>query len=329
MEMGGKILSIFILVVFGCQSNTDIQGDQAVSTKKEIEEKSELQYKPKVSFTFDDGITEDIATYKFEDWNRMILSALEEEGLTSVFFVTGRNKLNEKGKYLLKSWSEGGHLIANHTFTHPNFNSEKLSVEDFERELLKTDKVISGYDTYAKLFRFPYLKEGNTEEKISGFRSTLNKHGYKNGYVTIDASDWYIDGELVNFLQEEEANKSKIEKYRKFYLQHILERADYYESLSYRLTGRNIPHTLLLHHNLTSALFLDDLINKFKDEGWEVVDADVAFQDKIFESIPKTNPAGESLIWSLAKESGKYEDELRYPAEDSRYEIPKMEKLGI
>lgn len=41
------------------------------------------------------------------------------------------------------------------------------------------------------------------------------------------------------------------------------------------------------------------------------------------------NPAGESLIWSLAKESGKYEDELRYPAEDSRYEIPKMKELGI
>lgn len=319
------IFSIVMLIVFGCQSNTDTQKERTVSVVEELE----IQSKPKVSFTFDDGITRDIATYKFEDWNSMILSALEEAELTSVFFVTGRNKLNPKGKYLLKSWAEKGHLIANHTFTHPNFNSEKLSVEDFERELSKTDKVISEYETYTKLFRFPYLKEGNTADKISGFRNTLKKYGYKNGYVTIDASDWYINNELIKFIQKEGIDSPKIEQYKAFYLQHILERANYYENLSYRITNRNIPHTLLLHHNLTSALFLEDLIKKFKQEGWEVVDADLAFQDEIFDRIPKTNPAGESLIWSLAKESGKYEEELRYPAEDSRYEIPKMDKLGL
>ncbi len=322
--MRKEIFLIATLFVFGCQPKAKPEEKTVLTTKE-----SELQPQPKVSFTFDDGITRDLASYKFEDWNKMILSALEEEDLTSVFFVTGSNKLDEKGRGLLKSWSENGHVIANHTFTHPNFNSEKVRVEDFERELLQTDKVIAEYNTYARLFRFPYLKEGNTEEKISGFRRILKKHGYKNGSVTIDASDWYVNGELIKFIQEKGVNDPKIEKYKEFYLQHILERANYYERLSYKLTDRNIPHTLLLHHNLTSALFLDDLIKRFKEEGWEVVDADVAFRDKIFESMPMVNPAGESLIWSLAKESGKYEGELRYPAEDSRYEIPKMKKLGI
>ena len=322
--MKQAIFLIITLIVGACQPKSEQVEKTAPTTKK-----LELPNKPKVSFTFDDGITRDIATYQFKDWNEMILSAMEEEGLTSVFFVTGRNKLDEKGKYLLNSWSEKGHVIANHTFTHPNFNSEKVSVRDFEDELLRTDQVISSYSTYAKLFRFPYLKEGNTEEKIAGFRSVLKKHGYKNGYVTIDASDWYIDGELRKFIQEKGSEHPKIEIYKAFYLQHILERAHYYEDLSYRITGRNIPHTLLLHHNLTSALFLGDLIMRFKEEGWEVGDANVAFQDTLFEHTPKVNPAGESLIWSLAKESGEYEDELRYPAEDSRYEIPKMKELGI
>jgi len=84
-----------------------------------------------------------------------------------------------------------------------------------------------------------------------------------------------------------------------------------------------------LHHNLTSALFLGDLIQKFKEEGWSVINADTAFQDEFFKEIPETNPAGESLVWSLAKATGKYESILRYPAEDSRYEIPKMKKLGL
>lgn len=324
LQMRRGIFLVITFFVLGCQ-NPSAQADKAgISTKDSV-----VESQPKVSFTFDDGITRDLASYEFEDWNEMILSALEAEDLTAAFFVTGRNKLDTKGKYLLKSWSERGHLIANHTFTHPNFNSEKVSVADFERELLRTDKVIAEYPTYSKLFRFPYLKEGNTEGKIDGFRSVLQNHGYKNGYVTIDASDWYVNGELIKFIRENGADNPKVESYKAFYLQHILERANYYEGLSYELTGRNIPHTLLLHHNLTSALFLDDLIQRFKDEGWEVMDADFAFQDSIFENLPKVNPAGESLIWSLAKASGKYEGELRYPAEDSRYEIPKMEKLGL
>jgi len=316
--MKNTLLFGLVLILFSCQTVSSEQESQSQPTPK-----------PKVSFTFDDGITRDLAGYKFEDWNGRILSALEAEDLTAVFFVMGRNKLDEKGKYLLESWADKGHMIANHTFTHPNFNNETLTVADFETELIKTDRVISAYDTYAKLFRFPYLKEGNTEEKIAGFRRVLSEYGYRNGYVTIDASDWYIDGQLKTCIQEEGMESPRIEVYRQFYLQHILERAAYYESLSYRMNDRNIPHTLLLHHNLTSALFLPDLIRAFKEAGWEVMDADKAFQDEIFDRIPDVNPAGESLIWSLAKESGKYEDELRYPAEDSRYEIPKMRALGI
>ncbi len=95
------------------------------------------------------------------------------------------------------------------------------------------------------------------------------------------------------------------------------------------MNGKHIRHTLLLHHNLTSALFLDDLIERFKKEGWAITDAEKAFQDEIFNASPGTIPAGESLIWSLAKESGKYESILRYPAEDSQYEEMKMNTLGL
>ncbi len=62
--------------------------------------------KPKVSFTFDDGITTDILHYPFEDWNEMILASLRKEKLTAAFFVTGRNKQDAKGRFLLDSWSK-------------------------------------------------------------------------------------------------------------------------------------------------------------------------------------------------------------------------------
>lgn len=280
---------------------------------------------PKVSFTFDDGTTADRPGYTFEQWNKMLLDNLDDANLKAVFFVTGRNKKNKKGKLLLKSWNEKGHNIANHTYTHPNYNNDGVTFEDFAVEITKTDTLIKNYSNYIKLFRFPYLKEGNTQAKVDSIRKFLNEKGYKNGYVTIDASDWYVDSRLIKRLKENP--NANIEGFKKYYLNHLFEKAEYYEKLSYQLTGRHISHTLLLHHNLAAALFLDDLIAYFKEKGWEIMDAKEAFTDPIFDSKPKS--AGESLIWSLAKDSGKFEDILNYPAEDSHYEKAKMDALGL
>ena len=46
------------------------------------------------------------------------------------------------------------------------------------------------------------LKEGDSVEKRDGFRALLMKHGYRNGYVTIDASDWYVDQRMRERLSD-------------------------------------------------------------------------------------------------------------------------------
>ncbi|WP_017734030.1 polysaccharide deacetylase family protein [Nafulsella turpanensis] len=143
--------------------------------------------------------------------------------------------------------------------------------------------------------------------------------------MTIDGSDWYIDSRLRKRLKENP--NADLEGFKKFYLEHIFERANYYEDLAFKLTGRHINHTLLLHHNLAAALFVDDLIQMFKGRGWKIISASEAYKDEVFDEQP--THAGESLIWALAKQSGEFEKILRYPAEDSKYEKEKMDKLGL
>lgn len=285
--------------------------------------------KPTVSFTFDDGITADLAGLKFEEWNQMMLSHLKEENLKAVFFVTGKNKQDEKGRFLLDSWNNDGHQIANHSFSHPNFNSEKNTSQLFEKELQQTDAIISNLSNSVKLFRFPYLKEGENALKVDSIRTVLFNNKYTHGYVTIDASDWYVNQRLLRRIKEAGMDTTEINRFKEFYLQHIIDRANYYESLSYELNKRHINHTLLLHHNLSSALFLGNLIKKFKAEGWAVIDADKAYKDIVFKNVPAASFAGESLIYAMAKQSGNYGESLRYPAEDSRYEKDKMDALGL
>lgn len=279
----------------------------------------------KLSFTFDDGSLGDRPGYEFEEWNGMLLDNLDKANVKAIFFVKADDKESEKGRYLLSSWNDKGHKIANHTYSHPNFNRENVSFENFKEELLRADSVIRAYSNYVKIFRFPYLKEGNTKFKVDSIRGFLKARGYVNGHVTIDASDWYIDSRLIKRLKEDP--NAELEEFKKFYLEHIYERATYYEELSFKLTNRHIHHTLLLHHNLTAALFLGDLVEMFREKGWEIVSADKAYEDPVFAELPEH--AGESLIWALAKDSGKYDPELRYPAEDSSYEKDRMDKLGL
>ena len=96
------ILFIIIILGFACKEQTNSKTNTIKKNKK-----------PTVSFTFDDGITNDIANYKFEDWNSLILNSLNEAGLKSVFFVSGFNKTDQKGTYLLREWDKQNHKIAN------------------------------------------------------------------------------------------------------------------------------------------------------------------------------------------------------------------------
>ncbi|HQV31750.1 MAG TPA: polysaccharide deacetylase family protein [Calditrichia bacterium] len=285
------------------------------------------QEKPKLALTFDDPNARDMPGYPLADWNGRILSTLAKHGLQAALFVRGNLVDDQAGASVIAAWNEAGHKIANHSWSHPYFHSEKISLADFEGEFLRTDSLIRTYDNYFPYFRFPYLKEGNTFEKRDGFRRFLAEQGYQAGAVTIDASDWYVSMRLIKRLKADP--EADITGYRDFYIRHLFERAQFYDSLATEITGRKITHTLLLHHNLAAALFLDDLLQYFAANGWDIIDAEKAFRDEVFRQQPDILPAGESLIWAMAKETGRFEAVLRYPAEDGEYEEAEMDRLGL
>ncbi len=283
--------------------------------------------KPRIAFSFDDGSVRDYPGYRHQDWNRRLLANLATYKIRTVLFVKGAALENEQGKRIIRSWDQSGHLIGNHSYQHLYFHNRKVSLKQFESDMLKNEHFIRGYKHFVKLFRFPYLKEGNSIQKRDGFRGFLKQQGYRNAHVTVDASDWYIDQRLCKRLRRDP--KADLSAYREYYVSHIIDRARFYDRLAFKLTKRRITHVLLLHHNLSAALFLKDLIQHFRAIDWETVDIDIAYGDQIYKREPRILPAGESLVWALAKESGAYDSILRYPAEGSRYEKKKMDRLGL
>lgn len=280
---------------------------------------------PQIAITLDDFNLLD-TPMSAEKRNQTILDALRSHSnLKAALFVTGKHIDSEITRAYLRVWSDEGHIIGNHSYLHLYYH--KKSFADFTCDVLRGEAVIRDFKNFKKLFRFPYLKEGDTAEKRDQMRAFLKANGYRNGHVTIDASDWYVDSRLRERLKKEP--NANLAPYKAFYLEHLWERAKYYDELAQKVLGRRVKHTLLLHHNFINSLFLGDVLQMFKDKGWKLIDAETAFADSVFSSEPNIVPAGESLIWALAKETKKFEKELRYPGEDGEYEKAKMDKLGL
>jgi peptidoglycan-N-acetylglucosamine deacetylase len=282
---------------------------------------------PQFSITMDDFHWQNAVKLTASARNDAILNSLHSHSIKAALFVIGRNIEAPEGKRLLSVWDKAGHLIGNHTYSHSNYNASDVVVAEYLQDILRAEALLKDFPRFRKYFRFPALKEGDTVEKRDAMRSFLAQHGYQTGHVTIDNSDWAIDNRLNARLKKDAA--ADVKPYRDYYLEHMWARAEYYDSLAKKVLGRPVKHTVLVHFNLLNGLFLGDLIDMFKSKGWQPIDADAAFADPVFSAKPKILPAGESIVWSLAKEKGTIPMSLRYPAEDSRYENARMDKLGL
>jgi peptidoglycan-N-acetylglucosamine deacetylase len=283
--------------------------------------------KPQLALTMDDPTLELGSVIQWTEANNRILRAIGAKNVRAALFVCGMRVDDANGTKLVTAWDQAGHLICNHTYSHRSLNSASTSYADFAFDFLKNEKIIAPYHNRTALFRYPFLKEGDTADKRDRFRALLKERGYRVGHVTIDASDWYVSQRFVDRLASQP--KAPVAAYRDYLIKHLLDRAAFYRQLALDVLQRDIRHTLLMHFNPLNALVLPEVMSAFESAGWQWIDASLAFQDEAFRLQPKTLPAGESLVWALASETGRFKDRLRYPGEDDVYEEPKMKALGL
>jgi len=282
--------------------------------------------RPQLALTLDDPTLSLGSVLKWQEANARILKAIAAKDVRAALFVCGMRVDDADGAKLLTAWDQAGHLICNHSYSH-KFYGERTSYADFAFDFLKNEKVIAPYHNRIFLFRYPFLKEGDTADKRDRFRALLKERGYRVGHVTIDTSDWYVSQRFVDRLSKQP--NAPVAPYRDYLIAHLLDRAAFYRQLALDVLGRDIRHTLLMHFNPLNALVLPEVLSALENAGWQWIDASLAFEDPVFRSQPQIVPAGESLVWALAKETGRFNDRLRYADEDGDYEKPKMDALGL
>ena len=279
----------------------------------------------RVALTMDDPNLEDTPLHGVEERNRLILEQLAARRVQVMLFVCGKRIDSPQGAALLRAFDGAGHLLANHSYSHQNYNDPASTSAAFALDMAQCEALIAPYPGFRRRFRFPFLKEGETPQKRDAAREVLRERGYANGHVSIDASDWAYDKKLRKRLQASPA--IDLSPFRTAYLKHMLERAHYYDRLATTITGRSIAHTLVLHHNLLNALFLGDLLDALERDGFRIIAPEQAFNDPVFAMQPAAIPAGESLIWALAHGDARLRAGLRYPGEDDTYEAEALQRL--
>ena len=252
---------------------------------------------PEIAFTFDDPRLDGGTGLCWQEVNERILAALSLRKLKATLFVCGQRIDQPEGSQLIGQWDRAGHAIASHSYSHFFFNASKdagsdhdVTLAQFEADAIKNEPLIANSAHFTRMFRFPFFKEGNTDEKRDGMRSFLKQDGYRVGRSTVDASDWAISARME--LRAERNPHPDLTPYRDFFLEHIWERSQFYDSLAQRVLGRSPRHTVVLHHNPLNARFLGDLIAMFEAKGWKLVDANYAYQDPVYDMQPRILPAG-------------------------------------
>ena len=281
--------------------------------------------RPALAITIDDFDLADTPLLNGAERDSRIRATLARHRIKAAGFVAGKYVNGPVSNDVLGAWSREGHIIGNHSFSHSYYGAG--DPDAYMADILKCEEVLASYTGFRKLFRYPFLAEGKTAKARDALRERLHAAGYRIGHVTIDTSDWAIDGRLRKRLAADP--EADLAPYRNFYLEHLWERASFYDGLAQKLFGGSIDHTILLHHRLSTALFLGDALDMFRSRGWRLIDARAAFASPPFKLEPKSLPSGQSLVWAVAKERGGFESILRYPGEDAEYEEPKMDRIGL
>lgn len=255
----------------------------------------------RIALTYDDAPRSDGQVFTGSERAKALIKALSSVDAGPVaFFVTtqGLNK-NKDGRDRIARYASAGHLIANHSHTHPW--AHKTAVSDYLADIDKAESLLEGFENRRPWFRFPYLDEGRDEKKDAHIARELKQRDLSNGYVTIDNYDWYLDRHLQSALKD--GRDVNYEKLGRFYVRMLLYAAEYYDSLAVQTLGESPVHVLLLHENDIAALYAADLITAFRASGWKVVSPDEAFDKPL--PRPKTTRTGQGRVVGLAADAGR------------------------
>lgn len=214
------------------------------------------------------------------------LKALAQHGIHAVGFVTWGNVRSSEDVALLELWLQAGHELGNHTDKHLSYTATDFEPyrADVESARLRLVELLAPHGKVPRFFRYPFLREGNTQAKLEAMRRYLGETGQRNLPVTIDDQDWSFDGP---WQQAGRAGDLKLkEELAQDYHAALRLAVRHHERQGDELLGRALPQVLLLHANAIGGAEWPRLFEWLRATGHRFAAADEVLADPVFAELP-------------------------------------------
>lgn len=277
-----------------------------------------------IALTFDDAPMSSGKYFSGTERTNQLIKSLSQSGVPQVAFFCNSNRLDSEGRARLFMYAQQGHILANHSHSHPDIRSTVVS--QYIKDIQEGHDRLSNFPNYRKWFRFPFLQEGSNDLDRDAIREYLKDQGFRNGYVTVDTYDWYMDASLQKAIKK----KMKIHTDRlcAAYVESLWDGIQFYDYIAQTVLQRSPKHVLLLHENDLAALCVSGLIEYIKKQGWKIISPTEAYSDPIALIEPKTLYLNQGHIVAIAKDKGfsgpvvtKWESKQEVDAEFSRRKV--------
>ncbi len=167
----------------GSHTDADNRPNDAVSAQQKYGDYHALfigENTKNIYLTFDEG-------YEY-GYTESILDTLKEKGVHAVFFVTEPYAKAEPA--LVQRMIDEGHVVGNHSVTHPSAGIPSLTVEQQQEEVMGNHQYIKdtfGYEM--NLFRYPAGKF--SEQSLA----VVNNCGYESVFWSFAYLDYDVDNQ--------------------------------------------------------------------------------------------------------------------------------------
>lgn len=248
-----------------------------------------------VAVSFDDlpatpagVVANDVAS--LNELTRKLLSAVRKYSLPAVgfvnegkLFVEGAGPGDVDGRIgLLRMWLDAGLELGNHTYSHRDLNT--MPLDQFQADVLRGETVTRGLlkekGQKLRYFRHPFLHVGSDLNLRRAFEAFLSNHGYTVAPVTIDNDEFVYAAAYAKALRRGETAVAV--RIADDYLRYMDQVFTFFEGVSRRVTGREIPQILLLHVNTLNADRFDALAEALRQRGYKFVSVAQALEDPVY-----------------------------------------------
>jgi len=272
-----------------------------------------------VAVTFDDLPVISVVHGDLESQRRItttLLEGLRAHRVPAIGFVNER-KLESQGTTeparvdLLRRWLDAGLELGNHTYGHPDLHCTPAT--EFEADVIRGEPVtralLATRGMELRYFRHPFLHTGTDLATKCHVEEFLARHGYRVAPVTIYTEDYLFAAAYDRSNQRGDSRAAR--KVADAYVPYIESQFVYYERLSQRLLGYELPQTLVLHANTINAETIDGLVAMMKRRGYAFVPLERALADQAYAvADPYVGSEGISWLQRWALNRGLGEDYL-------------------